>query len=926
VHRLIHGYEDENDSFQKQANNRQRYLSPSTDDSQQKVYYIHSQLLSDLMPSMSGLTPERESFKTTAKTPCIVTKLPTRLLRMLQIYPPAELFCWESPPCVSGLDALEKEDVMSLLCLYTEKSVIILQISLPLNDQLGSSVVAGVIRNLFEPIQSFLTDREDMDVIVRIRPAPTCFDDNSIVWAPIGSFVVMLENSVTRHTTIALYHSSSGIAIPSQSTPTGASTSNFLASVFDPNSVTMFKDLDHARKVTVLTEYRADTLSENAESLERVVDFCFAGTHRCSRRSNSEDDQQYGDLSFFSAISLFLVKQSGEILVLTPVVFDGAVAPRILIAQATEFLRQQICEMGHRRNSAQYRQYKAAECYLRDLFHPIAGTSSSRSAIAKSLSESHYERARIITASTENASNWPIQQPRTLVTFSSTLSDQIDGKDLKQHVAIQSVGLRGGNGFVGVVHTCPWGMFHFVLVSPTALIPRFIFETTTDRYDIDAAITKLVSIVDRIHAINSDRSSQVGDEKMKRIQESSRQRRKLSFPSVQLICDEFNENLFHFVSAGNVITIFNNALQIVAQNLTQAAGISSHEAGLAEEKRAMACCSLNVLSQDSTDRTIQGAWVTANANTGHKIVISLSDGNIEYVDVTYVQYLYELEQSISAATVNNANYLASGDGKRKSKAADISDTDVSRIHRNLDEETAPLYKVIEPLVRRVNQGLSENIARLVSTNNPDHEMKVSSEELSASFCIKEQCDQFLVLPLLELQQTVSTHRRHLQEIVACSQMEQIREMKQSVSNMRCRMLALTEKIDVAVANSKRLKERSIYALQACQGLIPQVTTAEHNFYRQIYVLQAKCTTYNAAITDVLRTMEHHRQLAQRKPLPRDTATNPTTDQTSLSSTLASPTRGPILSAHEMLRNNETTLKAIRNRMEKLGDNVITEVR
>ena len=129
-----------------------------------------------------------------------------------------------------------------------------------------------------------------------------------------------------------------------------------------------------------VTEIWHCLVEDTIEEEERFTDFCFA-------QSNS--------LRLFSSLSVLLLKGSGDIFSASPVVFDGTVIASSDIDEGCEYLQSQL-DRCIDRNSAKWRQCKAASQFFVDVF----GCSENRS---------NYRTARILYQAEKTAATWPLR-------------------------------------------------------------------------------------------------------------------------------------------------------------------------------------------------------------------------------------------------------------------------------------------------------------------------------------------------------------------------------------------------------------------------------------------------------------------------------------------------------------------------------------
>lgn len=78
-----------------------------------------------------------------------------------------------------------------------------------------------------------------------------------------------------------------------------------------------------------------------------------------------------------------------------------------------------------------------------------------------------------------------------------------------------------------------------------------------------------------------------------------------------------------------------------------------------------------------------------------------------------------------------------------------------------------------------------------------------------------------------------------------TQMRQIKDLQQTVLDLKERVLETTDKLEIVESNATKLSERSTALVQASMALEPTITRAEYDYFQDIKRLQAKCSSLEA---------------------------------------------------------------------------------
>jgi hypothetical protein len=338
----------------------------------------------------------------------IQTKLPELIVASLEIDPPIELLY---------LDGDNKKESKGgkpyRFCLYTRKSLFVLQISTGSASNTLNGICIGEVVSLSEPLERYL-DVSMQTSVVRVRPAPS-----HALLAPTGCFAVLTENTEICEYSILL-HNSNGI-------------------------------------VSAPLYFGIENVVANSECF---VDFCFANS---------------SGLGLLASMTVLLLKESGDVLAASPVVFDGAVTAMALVKESVGHLEMQMEK--HDRSTAKWRQCRAAFQYIVDVF--CHGDHN----------RGNFRTANVLNQKEKSAAKWPIKLQGPLL-FHSHLDPR------PPSVTIEPFGST--DCLAGIAIGKEAYYVDFVAISSSALLPRFVFESANDSHDIDDTLFKLSSVVERI--------------------------------------------------------------------------------------------------------------------------------------------------------------------------------------------------------------------------------------------------------------------------------------------------------------------------------------------------------------------------------------------------------------------------------------------
>jgi len=711
--------------------------------------------------------------------PKIRTLLPENVRAALRIDPPLELFCtlgttstrrrqWKKKKKTKqAVEERRRQRELTSVCLYTSKAAFVLRLAYDPKSARGSgpahdddaAYVPGFVVSVAEPFERFLLDSNWSAEIVRIRCGPSRHRNGraaAAIICPPNCLAMLTENTQTHKYNLTLYHGQRGVDADDES----------------PRR-------DGGRRVTTPLEFATE---EIADPSARVVDFCFA---------------ESTELSAFSSLSVLFAKGTGDVLVASPVVFDGTLVPRSAFDEGMDYLQYQIDSLD--RSTARWTQCRAAQQYLKDIFRSSAG----RFDVKANVLDETGERG-------ESAADWPvqIQGPVFYVTD--------DSGTLPSCVAIENF---GNEKMVGVALGKNKGQVDFVLISPSALVPRFAYESVNHAYDLDDAIFGLSNIVARVALL------QPRDDDDDRLRAPGYAR------SLALVPDPANDTLLHYVTEKCVATISTNAVRVASRHAMD--HHRHHPPGHRQPIRTTAWLCVSTSSR----MPFQGAVATAveGSNYGEdQLIVRLADGSMIPLNVTERQFLHEIDSFVPQDQQQQEHQ----------PLALPPSTSYSNVDQALQEleSTRPLSEVIAPLKEKISAGLA-GMSKIVGTRTPYRD--IEPDALAVAISVQERCNIEVVEPLLELKRVVRKRRQKLQEMLQ-NQKQQVKDLQETMRQLKGSTDNICEQMETAHKNSQLLSEKSDRALQTIRGLLPTITKAECDFIRDMKRLDNKCKSLEDA--------------------------------------------------------------------------------
>ena len=478
----------------------------------------------------------------------IETKFSPLVCSTFQVDTPIELFCahGDSMPHPPRDTDDPQQCLLPLLCIYTRHSVFLFQLAFQCPFPAGK-VVQGSVVSMTEPLESHLAGESSSTSIVRVRPAPQRRMGYATM-CPSGSIAMLTRDSVVNEYALVLYHG------PHQHRPGRG-------------------------WISTNVRFGLEQLVEDENTT--IVDFCFA-------QSNGQ--------ALLASMSIHLLKESGEVLGASPVLFDGAVVPRSLVRGSVEYLNHVI---DNDRDGARKRQCFAARQYFQDAFGPE--------------DDGHHVTAHISGGGAiESGLSWPVQVQGPIVLIPVVEPDEVLNRALviEPFFARDLVGLAIGRERHSV---------DFAAVSPTSLLPRFTYMDAADQSDVDDVLVELGSIVERV-VVESDEETEKG----------------ATSGLISLVRDPVLDSMIHYADSQGVVSISTNSMRVFSRNIREEA-LGAEQPGFlspssTQEKeivRSTAWSSVDV-SAGRGRVALVGAVVSGDAHLGHTLVATLSDGKCAF--------------------------------------------------------------------------------------------------------------------------------------------------------------------------------------------------------------------------------------------------------------------------------------------------------
>ena len=380
------------------------------------------------------------------------------------------------------------------------------------------------------------------------------------------------------------------------------------------------------------------------------------------------------------------------------------------------------------------------------------------------------------------------------------------------------------------------GCIDFAMLAPTGLLPRFTYESRNDAYDLDDILFELGALVERVDLGSSNESGG------------------------QLVRDPIVGSLLHYATPTQVFTVSTNAMNIASRKL---------KGGDQKEESVSTTAWICLNSSDP----IQGIVVPDDPTLGHELIALLRSGKSVTVDITESKYLHEFESRFQFPQIENS----------------LTTTTMTSM------STVPFYSEVQPLVEKINTGLS-SMGRIVGSETSYKD--ITPDTLAVALRVKKRCDDQVVLPILELKKLIAQRRQSL-AMTLQNQQNQLKTVLQSVQDLKTGLSTIGEKMERAEANASQLSERSVAILQASRDLLPTITQAEYDYFQDMKRLNLKVT-----------------QLEKEAQRMCDSTRTRCEGLVEATGTINGMSPESVKKANVLLKDEAKTLQAIRGRLDK----------
>ena len=295
--------------------------------------------------------PIDSNNSTTSTNITIRTELPSWLISIFKIDPPIELLCLDNDTSITSTlkSSLSNHDTndggngikvnLPLLCLYTNKGVYILQITLStkssktLNDKV---IFMGKVESIHEPLETYLQDNL---FIQRIRPAPYTHI--------AGGMLHNLSPFIPKGCMAILLSSSSSHQSPQQQ------EDYYYQPVEEENEYSysqliLFHGIDHYIKNKDKSNIMKYLTISEMNTIDPLVDFTFLSSSNSSTSINDSSTTNTScttssiwnnTSSFWNGLSIVLSTNESELYTMTPIVFHGMAIPRHYITNSIQWIK-----------------------------------------------------------------------------------------------------------------------------------------------------------------------------------------------------------------------------------------------------------------------------------------------------------------------------------------------------------------------------------------------------------------------------------------------------------------------------------------------------------------------------------------------------------------------------------------------------------
>lgn len=731
----------------------------------------------------------------------IKTKLPAHIMQTLRIDEPLELLCVDNHTPTSG-------NLLPLLCLYTSKSVFILQIEYQTDNE-GDTLhtTTGTVVGLHEPFEQYLLSHDDAQ-IQRVRSAPQSSHHKLYSTICNRGAIAMLCTSTTSdidndyESSIVLFHGWS-------------SKSNMIG-----------KDDGSDLFVTVPVRIHSEQTDTSP-----IVDMAFLP----SVARGSADDM-LSDGVIWNSMSLLLTTENESLYVVSPIVFDNTIYPKRSVLNAIQEVRREIIRFDNLvSKSVECRRSKATLHYLKTIFD-LEGLDENRSQdTLKELEKSgYYMKSNLKHGG--HATTWPIAIQGPVFVSQSDDYEPIECLEIIPPSPKQLVGGTVGTSTITLVIGRKSSVDYVMIPSADTvadgsclILPRFSFEDSEDREYLNAHVSDSGILVERV-VFDDDKSG--GDEKDVYDPVTNESR-------IALLIDPFmDQTMLHFVSSKGVLTITTNAISYLEKKLSTIIEGHGNENICASDKvRTVAFSSIDVVGTVGTSALLNGVTISGDCQFGHVMTVALSNGTMEAMNVSAAMYLSEANRQSSLSERSKTLY--------NDEASDDAIREIVMAKQALEPVTS-VTDTIAPLYQQITTGLS-NMSKIVGGSTQPK--NVTPGMVATLLTSKQSSSEEVLLPLKEMNSIILARLPYL-ETMRKQQLTQIKQLKEIVHRVQERLVSTSEKRQIVEDNSKILASRVNAVLSTVRDLKPSLSKAEKEYFKDIDRQLTNCAKWNSSLQEI----------------------------------------------------------------------------
>lgn len=472
------------------------------------------------------------------------TVLPSSVQAALKIDPAVELVC------AAGEDQQESMGESNCLqfpplVLCSKKEVFVLHIAVDLEQDQATTgfsspstpkkLATGRTISWKTPLEPYLDHSTEFE-IVRVRAAPQRTTGYA-TWSPTGSFAALVYHTRVNEYCVLMHHGLEG-------------------------------------KVTAPVSFGVEQVSE----YDPFVDFTFCPCQ---------------GLALLATMSIVLVRRSGSLYSVSPLLFDDSVVSASHLKEGFSFLEAQMNETPDR-SSAEWCHARLAEQYLKDAFGGNENNSDDQP----------YVTARTASCSKQrSAVHWPVQLQGPLL--------EADASVAAPATAIETFG--GGNQLtVGLAVAYSSCSVHLGALVPTVLLPRFAHEAPDMQHALNIFTRGRAKWVERVQLTKSDEPQRLA-----------------------LVRDPIEDTILHVATPRWVVSLSSKALQIRGSDSPSGTVPSTANAWVA-------------LKANSSGSKIQGVVVPGGGVRSsieeHQLLACHADGTVSATNVGASQLQEKMER------------------------------------------------------------------------------------------------------------------------------------------------------------------------------------------------------------------------------------------------------------------------------------------